>query len=746
MFKPRPSQQKILDYTGGMMGISAVPGSGKTHSLSMLAARLLADGKIAEAEGEEILIVTFSNSAVNNFANRIDGFIREQGLLPAFGYRVRTLHGLAHDIIRERPDRVGLSNEFQIIPEYEADLLLNTLCQNFLRGHPDWLLPYLKETIDTTQSRFKKDSLDLLVAVAGSFIRQAKDLQAGTDFLDNRLQSIAHQDPLLECCVEIYREYQRSLSFRSAVDFDDLIRLSLECLESDPEYLFRLQERWPFILEDEAQDSSRLQEKILRILTSRRGNWVRVGDPNQSLLDTFTSSNPHFLRDFLKEDGVTPVDLPTSGRSTSSIMELANYLIEWTRTDHPVSELRSALTRPLIQGTGPNDPQPNPPDQPNSVVLFMRKSSSVDELDNITRSLKAWLPAHPDQTVAVLAPTNSRGAEIISELKKAGLETVELLRTSAETRRTADIIAKILRFLAFPCQDVNLIHLHKLWQDIHDQIGEEAFNKTAHTLIRGCKRLEDYLRPQPGQDWLSNRPQPLGDMVLGQLIKFREDLKKWQAAVDLPIDQLVITISQDLFTRPSDLAMAYKIAVMLESSGKVHPEWQFPQFCDECEQLAANRRRMLGFSEEDTGFNPDLHKGKVAVCTMHKAKGMEWDRVYLTSVNNYDFPSAQDFDTFIEEKNFIRGQLNLNAEIIARLRLLEAGGGSAAFLPEGMATLEARRDYAAERLRLLFVGITRAKKELIITWNTGRYENMKPAIPLTALSLFWENKKDAPPA
>jgi DNA helicase-2/ATP-dependent DNA helicase PcrA len=400
----------------------------------------------------------------------------------------------------------------------------------------------------------------------------------------------------------------------------------------------------------------------------------------------------------------------------------------------------------LIQGTGPDDPQPNPPDQPNSVVLFMRKLSAADELDNITRSLKAWLPAHPDQTVAILAPTNSRGAEIIGELKKAGLETVELLRTSAETRRTADIIAKILRFLAFPTQDVHLIHLHKLWQEIHDQAGEESSSKTVHSLIRGCKRLEDYLWPQPGQDWLSNRPQALDEGVLGRLIKFREDLKKWQAAVDLPIDQLVITIAQDLFTRPSDLAMAYKIAVMLESSGKVHPEWQFPQFCDECEQLATNRRRMLGFSEEDTGFNPDLHKGKVVVCTMHKAKGLEWDRVYLTSVNNYDFPSAQEFDTFIEEKNFIRGQLNLNAEIIARLRVLESGGGSAAFLPEGLATLEARQDYAAERLRLLFVGITRAKRELIITWNTGRYENMKPAIPLTALSLFWENKKDAPPA
>ena len=68
----------------------------------------------------------------------------------------------------------------------------------------------------------------------------------------------------------IYTDYQRALSYRGAVDYDDLIRLALEALQLDGEYLKRLQARWPFILEDEAQDSSRLQEKILRLLTEQR--------------------------------------------------------------------------------------------------------------------------------------------------------------------------------------------------------------------------------------------------------------------------------------------------------------------------------------------------------------------------------------------------------------------------------------------------------------------------------------------
>ena len=109
IFTPRPAQQRILGYTGGPMGISAVPGSGKTFTLSLLAARLVerlaGEGRL---DDREVLVVTFTNSAVENFRSRIATFLRaERGLLPGVGYRVRTLHGLAHDIVRERPGSWG---------------------------------------------------------------------------------------------------------------------------------------------------------------------------------------------------------------------------------------------------------------------------------------------------------------------------------------------------------------------------------------------------------------------------------------------------------------------------------------------------------------------------------------------------------------------------------------------------------------------------------------------------------------
>ncbi len=89
------------------------------------------------------------------------------------------------------------------------------------------------------------------------------------------------------------------------------------------------------------------------------------------------------------------------------------------------------------------------------------------------------------------------------------------------------------------------------------------------------------------------------------------------------------------------------------------------------------------------------------------------------SVNNYSFPAALPGDSYIAEKWFIRDSLNLQAEAQCQAERLMAGKAST--YKEGEATLEARREYAAERLRLLYVGITRARRDLIITWNMGRY-------------------------
>jgi len=171
---------------------------------------------------------------------------------------------------------------------------------------------------------------------------------------------------------------------------------------------------------------------------------------------------------------------------------------------------------------------------------------------------------------------------------------------------------------------------------------------------------------------------------------------------------------------------------VLRQKGDDNPTWRLPELSGEMLVIASRQSRLFGFDKADTGFEPP--PGVVTIATMHRAKGLEWDRVYLLSVNNYDFPSEMPNDTYIAEKWFIRDSLNLQAEALAQLE-----GLADPYLgyEEGRATLQARQDYVRERLRLLYVGITRARKDLVITWNTGKRKvPCQPAIPLIALQTY----------
>ena len=730
------------------MGVSAVPGSGKTHTLSALAAQLVAAGALAD--DQEVLIVTLVNSAVDNFARRVDEFVVARGLLPHVGYRVRTLHGLAHDIVRERPGLLGLSNEFQIADERTSGEILTEAAEAWAAANPDFADAFLSYELDDRKRDWvRRDKWPgVVVSVAQEFIGLAKDMQATPEIIRAQLDQRPEPLPLLEMGWAIYADYERALNYRSALDYDDLIRLALRALELDGDYLKRLRYRWPYILEDEAQDSSRLQERILRLLAgpSSEGNWVRVGDPNQAIFETFTTASPQFLRDFLIEPGVTAKELPNSGRSMQSIIDLANYLVEWTRTAHPVRAVREALVAPpYIEPTPPGDPQPNPPDDPAAVKLVATKFTPADELEAVVKSLVRWLPEHPDSTVAVLTPRNDRGFAVVKALKDAGIEAVELLKSSQSTREAAGALGNILAFLADPVSPKKLATAYAVWRRA-DREDADAAARLEHVAkaLRRCAAVEDFLWPRLDAGPLSAVDLAgADDALVEQVLAFRVLACRWQEAVILPVDQLVLTIAADLFERPADLAVAHKLAVALAQAAAGHPHWRLPELTQELAAIARNERKFLGFADSDSGFDPDAHRGKVVVATMHKAKGLEWDRVHLMSVNAYDFPSASPGDSYISERWFIRDGLNLNAEALAQLRVLFAEDLMAPYLPPGQATDQARIDYAAERLRLFYVGITRARRELIVTWNTGRQpaRDVQPAAALIALRTWWEERK-----
>ncbi|HRV91177.1 MAG TPA: ATP-dependent helicase [Anaerolineae bacterium] len=778
-FTPRPSQQIILDTLlnaagPARLGVSAVPGSGKTHILSYLASELVQRVE----DDQEVLIVTLVNAAVDNFRRRVDGFVRAQGLLPGFNYRVCTLHSLANEIVKQRPSLVGLSQDFIIVDDRTAQYILQEVVDSWLAGNLDIIEDYLLPTVQI-QALMRQSLPDLVKSVAQHFIKRAKDLRLAPYQLEDAYRRKRESLPLAQLGLDIYRDYQNRLA-RTGVDFDDLIRLAFQAIELDPDFLARLRHKWPYILEDEAQDSSLLQEQILDSLTGPAGTWVRVGDPNQAIYETFTTADPENLRAFLARDGVISLPMPESGRSSQSIIDLANYLIDWTMSEHPQPPVQSALGPPPIQPTPPGDPQTNPADRPEAIYFRSEKYRPQKEIQAIIRSVKRWLEKNQDKTVAILDPRNKRGVDVANALRRAEVPYVELLNSTAATRSTAGVLGNVLKHLARPEDARQLSTVFQVWQR-HDWDLEDLqpiFQWVEQTL-KNCPRVEDYLWPRLGHDWLAQQLEQLAEehpdwaveaeLAAGQpesdgsteadlleadraepmitppnplvqvekyLRDFKALLRRWQDAAILPIDQLILVLAQDLFDNPADLALAHKFAVVLRRTAIDQPSYRLPQFVEELAEIARNQRRFLGFDEDSVGFEPP--KGKVTVSTMHRAKGLEWDRVYLMGLNNYSFPSGLPMDSYFSEKWFVRDSLNLEAEVLAQLAAL------ANQIPyqEGLATEAARLDLVKERLRLLFVGMTRAKQELVVTWNTGQqYPNKPdnlPAAPFVALQTWWE--------
>ncbi|MFM8368470.1 MAG: UvrD-helicase domain-containing protein, partial [Chloroflexota bacterium] len=591
-FTPRPSQQQILRYNGGRLGIAAVPGAGKTHILSALAAKLIQEGRLGD--NQEILIVTLVNSAVDNFETRIKRFF-DNPLQALYKYRVRTLHGLAHDIVREKPAKVGLEEPFSIIDEREAGFIRREAVNAWLASHS--LDDYLDPALDNSKRDWvKRQQLpDLLDSIALAFIRSSKDRLLTPEKLRLKLDASFALLPLAELGYSIYADYQRALAYRGAVDFDDLIRLALTLLETDDEFRERLQYRYPYILEDEAQDSSQTQERILALLsgasntgrgdlTPTGGNWVRVGDPNQAIFETFTTASPELLRAFIREN--PSVDMPESGRSQPSVLAIANHLIDWVMTAHPDPNVRTALSVPHIVPVPENDPQQNPPDNPEAIKFISTKYAPEQELEAVAKSIKGYVdsfadfPIEEQPTIAVLVPRNQRGVEMVNALRQRGIEPIELISSTSETRAAAGALSYLLSYLSEPGNSRKLSKAYEVWRGDWREKGagsresddgeitssQSGLLTMTSNLLRKMIDVENFIAPQNANDWLAGLSESEPVHVIEELTQFRVNVQRWLNAVTLPIDQLVLTLAQDVFSAVSDLALANKLALVLRSA------------------------------------------------------------------------------------------------------------------------------------------------------------------------------------
>lgn len=750
--KLRPSQAKILAYQHGRLAISAVPGSGKTFTLSLLAAQIIADGRINPHAGQQILIVTYLNASVDTFRARIRQRLDAMGL-PPLGFDVRTLHSLANDIVKTANGEFGSDVGLTVAGDAQARHFLNQAIEQWIDQYPDHWRAFLPDDSPQTRARWRDET----TRMAQSFISTAKNERYRPEAMLERLESgalplapttndhsLISQSPLLHMLAGIYGRYQTILSRQGALDFDDLIWQAADLVHHRTGLAETLRARWPYVLEDEAQDSIPLQELLLAQLTGENGNWVRVGDPNQAITSTFTAAHPRFFNAFIDRDDVQPLPLPNSGRSAPLIIGAANAMLDWVIDKHPIPEVRAhTFRRQSIEPTPPGDGQPNPPDSQANIRLTVYRHREDEELPGVAQKALAHTHQHPEHTVAVLVPTNNLGYQLAEHLDELDANYDNLLRGGTREREIAAAMHAILAILADPLDTRAMVNAHASLHALGHPAAllPEENKEHFHTLLKSVHQPERLLFPWADGDLEAALPAGVAtaeDSVA--MARFAAFLAQLFALRPLPIDDLALALGDELFAwgdiHEGDLAIAYQIATLLRRWRDAQPELRLPELAAELEGVVSGRRAFPITGPADFGYEPQ--PGRITLSTQHSAKGLEWDAVFLVGVDGGWIPGSLDA-YFMGVSDLLGG--DPTAEAVAQLRYLMAG--DAGIYDGRTATESAHIDIISERLRLLYVGITRAKRHLYLSRSraTRSYNKERDAEPATVLAVLYHYLK-----
>ena len=289
----REQKEAVLTVDGPLL-LLAGAGSGKTRVLTHRIAYMIDEMGV---NPWHILAITFTNKAAAEMRERVDNIV-------GFGAEqvwVATFHSTCVKILRRHIDRLGFSNDFTIYDTDDQKSVIKDICKRF--------------QIDTKQLK-ERTIMSAISSAKDELISPLEyELNAFGDFNKKKIAAV-------------YKEYQAILKRCNALDFDDLIVKTVELFKSCPEVLYNYQERFKYIMVDEYQDTNTAQFELIRLLADRHHNLCVVGDDDQSIYK-FRGAN---IRNILDYEKVYPearvIKLEQNYRSTGNILDAANHVIK----------------------------------------------------------------------------------------------------------------------------------------------------------------------------------------------------------------------------------------------------------------------------------------------------------------------------------------------------------------------------------------------------------------------------------
>lgn len=290
-----PHQYAAIEHEEGPLLVLAGAGSGKTRVVTMRIARLIEKG----VSSEKILGLTFTNKAAGEMQERVHTLCQQTVLIATF-------HSLGARILRESITHLGYETSFTIYDEDDIEKVMKSCLVELGMGEGS-----------------KEDKLD--VRTFRTLVSRAKNamLSPGQICLMDAEEPSEAERRL----PQVYMLYQKKLKTFNALDFDDLLYLTVRLFQEHPEVLQYYQQRWNYLLIDEYQDTNQCQYQLVQHLVARHHNLFVVGDPDQSIY-SWRGANMQNILDFEKDyPKAHVVRLEQNYRSTTTILDASNALI-----------------------------------------------------------------------------------------------------------------------------------------------------------------------------------------------------------------------------------------------------------------------------------------------------------------------------------------------------------------------------------------------------------------------------------
>ena len=585
-----PQQRQAVTSTKGPILVLAGAGSGKTRVIIQRIAWLIQVEQVLPAE---ILAVTFTNKAAREMQDRLKDELRGQQK----GVQLSTFHSLGVQLLREHIDQLGYRSNFVIYDTQDQ--------QSVIKG--------IMEDHDLEDS-------GLIDAKGVHYeIGQAKNRGLGPDhFLQQRDSNRSTQ------VGQVFAEYQRVLKGCNAIDFDDILLLTLKLFEEHSEAMEPVRERYHYLMVDEYQDTNRVQYQLMCHLCQRHRNLCVVGDDDQSIYG-WRGADIRNILDFERDfPEAKIIRLEQNYRSTPTILKAANQVISQNPQRMP-KELWSQ--------------------KPTGVPLeWIEGKDEAEELELVARRIKIQVLRHgrSHSDYAILFRSNFQSRLIEETLRDSGIPYQVIGGTSFYERKE---VKDALAYLKVIHNHSDEVSLHRIINYPRRGIGKTSLIQANYycqllrkPLFEICKQARQHSRI-PTEAAMSM--ESFAQMILRYRQRFQQEplgevLRELLSDVGLIRD--LETQKIDPKTKEKRVGFVLELMRGLDRFVEQNPEKRLRDYLERVMLFTQNDR------EEESVSN------QVTLMTLHSAKGLEFPYVFLVGMAEGVFPNQRSLDESGEEE------------------------------------------------------------------------------------------------